>query len=96
MPRDAGWMKRHESFNERVKQGNVDLIFIGDGDSISLCLAYLLHSEILKEGPARILVLDFDERIVNAVKRFADANRMSDRIDSRLAGESKALLPSLL
>jgi len=61
-----------------------DLIFIGDGDSISLCLAYLLHSEILKEGPARILVLDFDERIVNAVKRFADANRMSDRIDSRL------------
>src|SRR6266550_6433219 len=30
IPRDANWMKRHESFNERVKQGNVDLIFIGD------------------------------------------------------------------
>src|SRR5687767_14628351 len=30
VPRDAGWMKRHESFNERVKKGNVDLIFIGD------------------------------------------------------------------
>lgn len=30
VPRDGGWMKRHESFNERVKQGNVDLIFIGD------------------------------------------------------------------
>ena len=29
-PRDAGWMKRHESFNERVKQGNVDLLLIGD------------------------------------------------------------------
>jgi lysophospholipase L1-like esterase len=29
-PRDANWMKRHDSFNERVKQGNVDLIFIGD------------------------------------------------------------------
>lgn len=29
-PRDGNWMKRHESFNERVKQGNVDLIFIGD------------------------------------------------------------------
>ena len=28
--RDGNWMKRHESFNERVKQGNVDLIFIGD------------------------------------------------------------------
>lgn len=29
-PRDAGWMKRHESFNERVKKGNVDLLLIGD------------------------------------------------------------------
>lgn len=29
-PREGGWMKRHESFNERVKQGNVDLVFIGD------------------------------------------------------------------
>ena len=28
--RDGGWMKRHESFNERVKKGNVDLLFIGD------------------------------------------------------------------
>ena len=28
--REGGWMKRHESMNERVKQGNVDLIFIGD------------------------------------------------------------------
>jgi beta-glucosidase len=30
VPRDGGWMKRHESFNERVKQGKVDLIFLGD------------------------------------------------------------------
>lgn len=29
-PRDGNWSKRHESFNERVKQGNADLIFIGD------------------------------------------------------------------
>jgi beta-glucosidase len=29
-PREGGWMTRHQSFNERVKQGNVDLIFIGD------------------------------------------------------------------
>lgn len=29
-PREGTWMRRHESFNERVKQGNVDLIFIGD------------------------------------------------------------------
>ncbi|MBW3596682.1 MAG: GDSL family lipase [Planctomycetes bacterium] len=30
VPREGGWMQRHQSFNERVKQGNVDLIFIGD------------------------------------------------------------------
>ena len=29
-PRDGNWMKRHESFNERVKKGDVDLLLIGD------------------------------------------------------------------
>lgn len=29
-PREGSWMKRHESFNERAKQGDVDLVFIGD------------------------------------------------------------------
>ncbi len=27
-PREGNWMKRHESFNTRVKQGNADLLFI--------------------------------------------------------------------
>jgi lysophospholipase L1-like esterase len=30
VPRDANWMKRHNSMNARVKQGNVDLLLIGD------------------------------------------------------------------
>ena len=30
VPRSGGWMTRHESFNKRVAQGNVDLVFIGD------------------------------------------------------------------
>ena len=31
LPREAaGWMQRHEAMNARVKQGNVDLVFIGD------------------------------------------------------------------
>ena len=29
-PRDGNWMNRHESFNDRVKKGNVDLVLIGD------------------------------------------------------------------
>jgi beta-glucosidase len=30
VPRDGGWMERHNKFNERVKKGNVDLLLIGD------------------------------------------------------------------
>ena len=30
VPRDGSWLKRHEAMNERVKQGDVDLVFIGD------------------------------------------------------------------
>lgn len=31
VPREAEWwVKRHESFNERAKKGDVDLVFIGD------------------------------------------------------------------
>ncbi len=30
VPREGGWLDRHNSFNERVSQGDVDLIFIGD------------------------------------------------------------------
>jgi beta-glucosidase len=29
-PRDGNWMKLHNSFNERAKQGDVELIFLGD------------------------------------------------------------------
>jgi predicted methyltransferase len=59
------------------------LIFIGDGDSICLCLAYLRKREILDVGPSEILLLDFDERIVNAVQRFADKERIEDKITAR-------------
>ena len=30
VPKSGGWMKRHESFNQRVAKGNVDLLLIGD------------------------------------------------------------------
>jgi lysophospholipase L1-like esterase len=30
VPRDGGWMKRHESFNEISKQGQAELVFLGD------------------------------------------------------------------
>lgn len=49
------------------------LAFVGDGDAISVCVAYLASRDILDTSPAQITVFDFDERIVNAVKRFAAA-----------------------
>jgi predicted methyltransferase len=48
------------------------LAFIGDGDAISICVAYLQKREILNYGPSEIVVFDFDERICSAVERFAD------------------------
>lgn len=52
------------------------LAFIGDGDAISVCVAYLQKRGIIDYGPSRITVFDFDERIVSAVKRFADKERL--------------------
>jgi predicted methyltransferase len=52
------------------------LAFIGDGDAISICVSYLHQREILPYGPSRIAVFDFDERICNAVTRFADKERL--------------------
>lgn len=54
------------------------LAFIGDGDAISVCVAYLRQRGILSYGPSRIVVYDFDERICNAVLRFADRERLEN------------------
>lgn len=54
------------------------LAFIGDGDAISVCVAYLHHREILPYGPSEIVVYDFDQRICNAVERFADHERLEN------------------
>jgi len=52
------------------------LAFIGDGDAISVCVAYLHKRGILDYGPSEIKVFDFDERVCGAVKRFADQERL--------------------
>ncbi len=52
------------------------LAFIGDGDAISVCVAYLQDSKIIEYGPSEIVVFDFDQRIVNAVLRFAEAKEL--------------------
>jgi predicted methyltransferase len=54
------------------------LAFIGDGDAISICVAYLKHRGILEYGPTEIAVFDFDERICGAVTRFADKEQITN------------------
>jgi N4-bis(aminopropyl)spermidine synthase len=52
------------------------LAFVGDGDAISVCVAYLHKRGIVDYGPSEIVVYDFDERICGAVTRFADHERL--------------------
>jgi predicted methyltransferase len=59
------------------------LAFIGDGDAISVCVAYLLTREVFDFGPKHIKVYDFDERTVQAIKRFADKERIG-HLDAEL------------
>ena len=58
------------------------LAFIGDGDAISVSVAYLHKREIIDYGPSKIVVFDFDERICGAVARFADSERL-DALEAR-------------
>lgn len=54
------------------------LAFIGDGDAISVCAAYLHARGILGYGPSEVHLFDFDERICGAVNRFADREGLSN------------------
>ncbi len=72
----TGDMVMQSEFVSRWADGK-RLAFIGDGDAISVCTAYLSAKRILRTAPAQITVYDFDERIVMAVKRFADREGLS-------------------
>jgi predicted methyltransferase len=63
---------------------NLDVVFIGDGDSIALSVIHLWKSNIFPHAPRRIRVLDFDQRIVKAITRFADKYRYQEHIEAEL------------
>ena len=66
------------------KFNNLDVISIGDGDAICLSVMHLKQKEVFTEGPKHILVLDFDERIVNSINRFARDNDLEGKIEAKL------------
>ncbi|AVX92898.1 putative methyltransferase (plasmid) [Pseudomonas koreensis] len=48
------------------------VVFVGDGDGIALSAAHLKAQDVISYGPTSITLLDFDERIVNSVRRFGE------------------------
>lgn len=71
------------------------LAFIGDGDAISVCVAYLRARDVLNFGPSHITVFDFDERTIEAVMNFADRERIPN-LDARLYNVLDAMNPGQL
>lgn len=63
---------------------NKDVIFIGDGDAISLSVMHLKHCGVFEVGPKSIHLIDFDERIVNSVNSFAKKFGLSDCVSAEL------------
>lgn len=91
----AGDMVVHAEFMARKYDGQ-KLVFVGDGDAVGLSLAHLMTQGVLTHGPTRITVLDFDERMINSIARFADDFDCADRIEARLYNVIDSLPDSLL
>lgn len=60
------------------------VVFIGDGDAIALGLVYIQDNGEIEGKVKRILVLDFDERIVNSINQFASAHKLKSKISAQL------------
>ena len=64
--------------------------FIDDGGASSVCAACPISLGIIGYGPKQVLVLDFDERIVNAVNKFAE-DQETRHLSARLCNVLEAL-----
>jgi predicted methyltransferase len=60
------------------------VVCIGDGDAIGLCLVHLHNQKLVERGPRSVHVLDFDERVVMSVRRFAKTHGLEDRVSAEL------------
>jgi predicted methyltransferase len=85
----SGDMVMQTEFVARWASGK-RLCFVGDGDAISVCVAYLNSLGIIGYGPEEVMVLDFDQRIVNAINKFAEDHRIR-HLSARLYNVLEAL-----
>jgi predicted methyltransferase len=70
---------------------NKDVVFVGDGDGIALSAAHLKAQNVINYGPKSITLLDFDERIVNSVRRFGEKLHPKIEISAHLYNVAEAL-----
>ncbi|WAS96390.1 bis-aminopropyl spermidine synthase family protein [Nannocystis punicea] len=72
------------------------VVFIGDGDALALTVVHLKGTGSLKGGPESVHVLDFDERVVNSVRRFAERYGYTKTVTSELYNVAEGLPPHLI
>ena len=72
---------------------NKDVVFVGDGDGIALSAAHLKAQNVIDYGPKSIALLDFDERIVNSVRRFGEKLHPRIEVSAYLYNVAEALPP---
>ncbi len=68
-----------------------DVVFVGDGDAIGLSVMHLGKLGIFENYPNTITILDFDERIVNSIIRFAEKFRFGTSMSAHLYNVVDAL-----
>jgi predicted methyltransferase len=72
------------------------VVFVGDGDAVGLCLSYLHELKQLDLGPKSVLVLDFDERVVDSINTFAERYGLSEKVSARLYNVADPIPEELL
>ena len=68
-----------------------DVVFIGDGDALALSLVHLHRTKNIDLGPRSVHVLDFDERVVNSILRFAERYEYEGSVTASLYNVAEPL-----
>ncbi len=66
-------------------------LFVGDGDALGLTMLHLKSRGVLQQGPSFIHVLDFDERVLHSIERFAGQHGLSSQVSVALYNVADAL-----
>lgn len=91
----AGDMVVHTEFVARRFRDR-DVVFVGDGDAIALAVVHFMKQGIIDYGPRSVTVLDFDQRMVGSIQRFAADYEYEDVIRAQLYNVIDAVPEELL